>query len=55
MMGYTVDVSRFPSKEFQLMWLRAYIAAQRRFKKNSGHTSDQVRLHPFFSDDQLSL
>jgi hypothetical protein len=37
MMGYTVDASKFPTKEFQLEWLRAYIAAQRHIGKNPAY------------------
>lgn len=45
MMGYNVDASRFPTKEFQLEWLRAYIAAQRSLERNNERTAPPVR-HP---------
>ncbi|ELR18109.1 phosphotransferase enzyme domain containing protein [Acanthamoeba castellanii str. Neff] len=44
MMGYTVDGSKFPTKEFQLEWLRAYIAAQRHIGKNPAYQAAEPEL-----------
>lgn len=45
MMGYTVDASKFPSKDFQLRWLEAYILGRKKVE-STGSSSDNIVVTP---------